>query len=198
MVNHGNLRVKKVEITLFGHYKMSVVISIKNSRSICFYLLRGSFCVKLWVTTNSLHSKLLPSFSSLFILNLSEDIFFHFIRPPGHHADTEFAMGYCFFNNVAVAAKIAQQRWNVQRYLLKRNWAMGCWINLLCYAGNDWVNCHKYVLNKMLYFSNMWPETLSCLSSISGLAIDVFYVNIQRKFFKWKVKQPIRLKGVIN
>lgn len=145
----------------------------------------------------SLHSKLLPSFSSLFILNLSI-FFFHIIRPPGHHADTEFAMGYCFFNNVAVAAKIAQQRWNVQRYLLKRNWAMGCWINLLCYAGNDWVNCYKYVLNKMLYFSNMWPETLSCLSSISGLAIDVFYVNIQRKFFKWKVKQPIGLKGVIN
>lgn len=93
-------------------------------------------------------------------------------------------MGYCFFNNVAVAAKIAQQRWNVQRYLLKRNWAVGYRINLLCYAGNDWVNCHKYVLNKMLYFSNMWPETLSCLSSISGLAIDAFYVNIQRKFFK--------------
>lgn len=74
LVNHGNLRVKKVEITLFGHYKMSVVISIKTSKSICFYLLRGSFCVKLWVTANSLHSKLLPSFSSPFILNLS--IFF--------------------------------------------------------------------------------------------------------------------------
>lgn len=40
------------------------------------------------------------------------------VRPPGHHADTEFAMGYCFFNNVAVAAKIAQQRWNVQRVLI--------------------------------------------------------------------------------
>lgn len=42
-----------------------------------------------------------------------------FIRPPGHHADTEFAMGYCFFNNVAVAARIAQKRWNVQRYSCK-------------------------------------------------------------------------------
>ena len=36
-------------------------------------------------------------------------------RPPGHHADIEFAMGYCFFNNVAIAARIAQTRWNVQR-----------------------------------------------------------------------------------
>ncbi|XP_020620392.1 histone deacetylase 6-like isoform X1 [Orbicella faveolata] len=40
------------------------------------------------------------------------------VRPPGHHADTEFAMGYCFFNNVAVAAKMAQKRWNVQRVLI--------------------------------------------------------------------------------
>ncbi|KAL9971553.1 hypothetical protein ACROYT_G017728 [Oculina patagonica] len=40
------------------------------------------------------------------------------VRPPGHHADTEFAMGYCFFNNVAVAARIAQKKWNVKRVLI--------------------------------------------------------------------------------
>jgi acetoin utilization deacetylase AcuC-like enzyme len=29
------------------------------------------------------------------------------VRPPGHHASCEDAAGFCFFNNVAVAAKYA-------------------------------------------------------------------------------------------
>ncbi|XP_032228766.2 histone deacetylase 6 isoform X1 [Nematostella vectensis] len=40
------------------------------------------------------------------------------VRPPGHHADADSAMGYCFFNNVAIAAKLAQQRWGMQRILI--------------------------------------------------------------------------------
>ncbi|GMH41611.1 hypothetical protein BSKO_09521 [Bryopsis sp. KO-2023] len=30
------------------------------------------------------------------------------IRPPGHHAESSTSMGFCFFNNAAVAARVAQ------------------------------------------------------------------------------------------
>jgi hypothetical protein len=31
------------------------------------------------------------------------------VRPPGHHAESNNAMGFCFFNNAAVAARAAQK-----------------------------------------------------------------------------------------
>jgi len=36
-------------------------------------------------------------------------------RPPGHHAERERAMGFCFFNNAAVAARYAQDVHGMER-----------------------------------------------------------------------------------
>ena len=36
-------------------------------------------------------------------------------RPPGHHAERNKAMGFCFFNNVAIAAIYARQKYNLER-----------------------------------------------------------------------------------
>ncbi len=40
---------------------------------------------------------------------------FAFVRPPGHHALPARAMGFCFFNNVAIAAAYARARHGLER-----------------------------------------------------------------------------------
>ncbi len=43
---------------------------------------------------------------------------FAFVRPPGHHAEADRAMGFCLFNNVAVAAAYAREEHRLARVLI--------------------------------------------------------------------------------
>jgi acetoin utilization deacetylase AcuC-like enzyme len=43
---------------------------------------------------------------------------FALIRPPGHHATITTSMGFCLFNNAAIAARYAQAKYGVERVLI--------------------------------------------------------------------------------
>lgn len=46
------------------------------------------------------------------------DAGFAAVRPPGHHAEPGRAMGFCLFNNVAIAARAVQRRHQLDRILV--------------------------------------------------------------------------------
>ncbi|XP_020782934.1 histone deacetylase 5 isoform X1 [Boleophthalmus pectinirostris] len=43
---------------------------------------------------------------------------FAVVRPPGHHAEESTAMGFCFFNSVAITAKLLRQKLGVGKVLI--------------------------------------------------------------------------------
>lgn len=43
---------------------------------------------------------------------------FALVRPPGHHATHDQAMGFCIFNNVAIAARFGLSQFNLNRVLI--------------------------------------------------------------------------------
>ena len=49
------------------------------------------------------------------VMNGEIDNAFCAVRPPGHHAEADKAMGFCFFNNVAIAAKYIQDKYSVKK-----------------------------------------------------------------------------------
>ena len=68
---------------------------------------------------------------------------FALVRPPGHHAEAGRAMGFCFFNNIAIAAEHLVQKFGCRRVLIV-DWDV--------HHGNGTQNAF-YDRNDVLYFS---------------------------------------------
>jgi acetoin utilization deacetylase AcuC-like enzyme len=49
------------------------------------------------------------------VMNKSHNYIFSLMRPPGHHAESGTAMGFCIFNNAAVAAQYAIDKYKIGR-----------------------------------------------------------------------------------
>jgi acetoin utilization deacetylase AcuC-like enzyme len=48
-------------------------------------------------------------------LMINNELSFCAVRPPGHHAETTRANGFCFINNVAVAARYLQKKYKIRK-----------------------------------------------------------------------------------
>ncbi len=52
------------------------------------------------------------------IMNKKSGNAFCAVRPPGHHAEKDRAMGFCIFNNVAVGARYVEKKFGLSRVLI--------------------------------------------------------------------------------
>ncbi len=69
---------------------------------------------------------------------------FALVRPPGHHAEAARSMGFCLFNNVAIAAAYAKKKYGIER-VLAIDWDV--------HHGNG-TQASFYTTSETLYFSS--------------------------------------------
>ena len=97
---------------------------------------------------------------------------FALVRPPGHHAERDKAMGFCLFNNVAIGAQYAIENFSLQRILIV-DWDV--------HHGNGTQNSF-YEDPRVLYFSThrygfFYPGTGSATEVGKGRG-EGFNVNV--------------------
>lgn len=98
---------------------------------------------------------------------------FAIVRPPGHHAEAQQAMGFCFFNSVAIAAKQLRLRHKLERILIV-DWvtsfslqtapSIASWTHFPLYVIN--VNCVRMCVFRMS-ITVMEPSKSSTTTLIS-------------------------------
>lgn len=78
-----------------------------------------------YVTQSSFQDALVALGASLNIVDAvlsvshsSPPVAFALVRPPGHHATADTPLGFCLFNNIAIAAKYAQKHHDIRRVLI--------------------------------------------------------------------------------
>jgi acetoin utilization deacetylase AcuC-like enzyme len=80
---------------------------------------RSSLDIDTYVVPESYRVALLSAGGALTglrrVMDKKPDKVFVLNRPPGHHAESNRAMGFCLFNNIAVAAAVAKRDYGLKR-----------------------------------------------------------------------------------
>jgi acetoin utilization deacetylase AcuC-like enzyme len=94
-------------------------------RCIDLHLFDGSYILStgdVHMCPESLHAALLAAGGALVgieaVLEGRTDHLFSYLRPPGHHACSDKGMGFCIFNNIAIAARYAQKKYGIGHVLI--------------------------------------------------------------------------------
>lgn len=96
---------------------------------------------------------------------------FAFVRPPGHHAERDQAMGFCIFNNAALAAAYLKEHYGVSRTMI---------IDIDAHHGNGIQNAF-YDTDAVLYLSfHLFPgfPGTGKLGEVGRGAGEGFTVNV--------------------
>ncbi len=105
------------------------------------------------------------------VMSEEADNCFALVRPPGHHAEADRAMGFCLFNNIAVGAQYALDHLGAKRVLIM-DWDL--------HHGNGTQHSF-YDTDQVLYFSTHqfphYPGTGSLLEVGSG-AGEGYTINV--------------------
>lgn len=95
------------------------------------------------------------------------------IRPPGHHAMKAEFNGYCFFNNVAIAAQHALDNRNVQKILIV-DWDIHHGQSSQRMFYNDprvlYFSIHRY--EHGMFWPNLRESDFDCIGEADGLGYN--------------------------
>jgi acetoin utilization deacetylase AcuC-like enzyme len=105
------------------------------------------------------------------LLDGDADLAFCGLRPPGHHAEQVQAMGFCIFNNVAVAAQHALDTYGAERVLVLD------WDVHHGNGTNDIFHGSSSVLYASIHQSPLYPGTGAMSDNGSG-AGEGFTINL--------------------
>ncbi len=83
------------------------------------------------------------------------------VRPPGHHAEQNSSMGFCFFNNIAIGARYLQKKYQLNKIFIL-DWDV--------HHGNG--TQHSFERDSSVFFSSLHEDPRYCYPG-SGAADEI-------------------------